>query len=147
MGWKAKTCFLNCPSGHFPSCLLAENVLLKGRKWHFRDPKLKNFLEYALRTPSLSFLPVRTPSKSGWVTSRNHQAYFIIFHLRWRINGKFGHRLTHQKKAQARNCNQPFNLMERKRANFNVIASTKKIDSCASTWAYVLYVQAVVKVK
>ena len=51
-----------------------------------------------LPDPSLTFLPgVRTSSKSGLVTSRNHQAYFIIFHLRWRINGKFAHSLTHQK--------------------------------------------------
>jgi len=52
----------------------------------------------------------------------NHQANFIIFHRRWRINGKFAQSLIHQKNAEARNCNQPFNLMVGKRANF-IVAS------------------------
>ena len=109
------------PPQHFPWRLFGENVQQKGGKWHFRDPNFPKFSEEVYsHTPSLTFFPVRTSSKSGWVTSRNHQAYFIIFHRRWRINGKFAHSLTHQKNAQAQNCNQPFNLMERKRANFIV---------------------------
>ena len=158
MGEKLKMCPSLLPQQHFPSCWFSENAQQKGRKCHFRDPNLKNFLKkYAPRPPSLTFLPgVRTSCKSGLVNSRNHQAYFIIFHLRWRINGKFAHSLTHQKMPRHETLTSlliwwrgkgPTSLWVQKcKRTPTWLLLQKKNDSCASAWAYV-YVQAVVKVK
>ena len=120
VGWKTKKCALHCPHRIFLRVYLVQmsskkagNGISGTLNWKFSEGVCS-------QTPSLTFLPVRKPSKSGWVTSRNHQAYFIIFHRRWRINSKFAHKPNPSQKAEARNCNQPFNLMPGKRANFFV---------------------------